>query len=67
MTKEKVPKNAKVVTSTWLMKKKSNGTYHVRINASRFEQCDQDYYDRLSISANEAMVRIVIKMRVVVD
>jgi hypothetical protein len=35
--KNYVPRNAKVMTSTWAMKKKSNGTYRARLNARGYE------------------------------
>ena len=60
--KDEVLNNAKVVTSNWEMKKKSNGTYRESINACGFEQRDQDHYYRSTIYApvtKEAMVRIV--------
>ena len=28
-----IPKNVKLITSTWAMKKKSNGTFRARVNA----------------------------------
>ena len=41
--KDKVPKNAKVVISTWKMKKSSNGTYRLKLNDRGFEQRGQDH------------------------
>jgi hypothetical protein len=35
----------KVLTTTWAMKKKSNGSYRVRINARGFEQLEGLHYD----------------------
>ena len=34
---EDVPKGAKLLTTTWAMKKKSNGTYRVRLNMRGYE------------------------------
>jgi hypothetical protein len=42
---------AKILTSTWAMKKKSNGTYRARMNARGFEQVDRRHYDRHDITA----------------
>ena len=59
--KTKIPENAKVVTSTWAMKKKSNGVHRARINARGFEQVDGMHYDQSSIAApvaNKATIRI---------
>jgi hypothetical protein len=43
--KKDVPKNAKVMSSTWATKKKSNGTYLARLNARGYEQVDGIHYD----------------------
>ena len=56
-------KDAKIMTSTWAMKKKSNGTLRARINARGYEQIDGEHYDGTSIHApvtNESSVRIVM-------
>ena len=42
---------AKMVSSTWAMKKKSNGTYHARLNERRFEKVPGEHYDASSIAA----------------
>eukprot|EP00957_Ditylum_brightwellii_P012973 980460-Ditylum_brightwellii.AAC.1 len=63
VSKAKLPKEAKVLTSTWAMKKKANGTYRVRLNAHGYEQRDQEHYDGSSISApvaNDMTIRIVM-------
>ena len=46
-----VPKGAKMLTSIWAMKKKSNGTFRARINMRGYEQIDGDHYDSASISS----------------
>ena len=54
---------AKVLTSTWAMKKKSNGTYRARLNARGYEQINGEHYDSSSIAApvtNEFSVRIIM-------
>ena len=43
--KGEVPEDAKILTSTWAMKKKSNGTYRARLNARGFEQVPGEHYD----------------------
>ena len=40
-----MPKEAKVLTSTWVMKKKSNGTFRARVNARGYEQIEGIHYD----------------------
>ena len=58
-----VPDDAKIMSSTWAMKKKSNGTYRARLNARGYEQIDGEHYDGTSIHApvtNDTTVRIVM-------
>eukprot|EP00957_Ditylum_brightwellii_P157826 12012722-Ditylum_brightwellii.AAC.1 len=47
-----VPKGAKVLTSTWACKLKSNGTKRARINGRGSEQVDGVHYDGTSIHAH---------------
>ena len=42
---EALPKGNKIMTSTWAMKKKANGTYHARMNARGYEQVAGKHYD----------------------
>lgn len=62
MVKRKdVPKDAKIVTSTWAMKKKASGKYRARCNMRRYEQQDGQHYDSHSISApvtNDVTIRL---------
>ena len=61
--RSEVPSEAKVLTSTWAMKKKSNGTLRARLNARGYEQVDGEHYDGTSIHApvtNDTTVRIVM-------
>ena len=48
---EDVPADAKVLTSTWAMKKKSNGKFQARVNARGYEQVDVIHYDADSMVA----------------
>ena len=62
-----VPENAKILTSTWAMKKKSNGTYRARLNARGHEQIDGEHYDWQSIAspvANEVTIRVMLTLMV---
>jgi len=43
--RNEVPKDAKILTSTWAMKKKANGTFRARLNARGYEQVDGEHYD----------------------
>ena len=61
--REKVPGSAKILTTTWAMKKKSNGTFCARLNARGYEQVDGEHYDSTSIHApvvNDTTVRIIM-------
>ena len=65
-----VPTNAKILTSTWAMKKKANGTFRARCNARGYEEVDGVHYDGTSIAApvtNELSVRILIVMMLMAD
>ena len=60
-----LPKDTKVLTTTWACKLKSNGTKRARINARGFEQIDGIHYDESSIHApvtNDASVRVIMIM-----
>ena len=60
--KKDVPSGAKILTSTWACKLKSNGTKRARINGRGYEQVDGIHYDSSSISSpvtNDVSVRIV--------
>jgi Reverse transcriptase (RNA-dependent DNA polymerase) len=46
-----VPRNAKVLSSTWAMKKKANGTFRARLNARGFEQVPGIHYDPKTLAA----------------
>jgi hypothetical protein len=54
--KKDSPKNAKVMPSTWAMKKKSNGTYRARLNARGYKQLDGIHYDSSNISSPVKMM-----------
>ena len=58
-----VPEGAKVLTSTWAMKKKANGNFRARINARGYEQKDGEHYDahdKFAPVVNEITVNIVM-------
>lgn len=49
--KDDVPPGAKILTSTWAMKKKSNGKYRARLNGRGYEQVPGMHYDESSIAS----------------
>ena len=58
-----VPKWAKILTSTWAMKQKADGTLRARINARGFEQSAGEHYKEDGISSpvvNEASIFIIL-------
>ena len=65
MEKKNVPRGAKILTSTWAMKKKANGVRRARLNGRGYEQVDGIHYDSSSIHApvtNDVTVRIVVTL-----
>jgi len=63
-----VPKTAKIMTSTWAMKKKSSGKYRARLNARGYEQKAGVHYDETSISSpvtSDASIRIMLVLALV--
>ena len=60
---KEVPAGAKVLTSTWAMKMKSNGTFWARLNARGYEQVDGVHYDEHDKAApvvSEATIHLVL-------
>jgi hypothetical protein len=54
--------NGKILTTTWAMKKKANGTYRARVNARGYEQVKGIHYDESSTAApvtNDTTIRII--------
>lgn len=61
--KQDVPKFAKILTSTWAMKQKADGTLRARVNARGFEQRPGEHYEETGISSpvvNEASIFIIL-------
>ena len=61
--KTEVHDDAKVFTTMWAMKKKSNGTYRARLNMRGYKQVDGEHYDESSISSpvtNDSIIRVVL-------
>jgi hypothetical protein len=66
--KKYVPKNAKVMSSTWAMNKKLNGTYCDRYNTRGYEQVNGINYDSSKISSpvrNDATIRIIMVLMII--
>ena len=66
---EDVPKDAKILTSTWSMKKKAYGKFCARLIAGGFEQGEQEHYSENDISSpdvNHIVVRICLILHIIV-
>jgi len=66
--RSEVPKDAKVISTTWAMKKKSNGIFQARVNARGFMQVAVEHYNADSISSpvtNEATIRVVLVLSII--
>jgi hypothetical protein len=60
-----LPENAKLLTTTWAMKKKASGHYSARITAQQFLQEDGRHYFTHSTAApvaNELTIKIVLTL-----
>ena len=60
---EEVPKDSKILTLTWAMKKKANRTYRARMNAQGYKQmngvhCNEDA--KAAPVANKIVIRMVL-------
>ncbi len=65
MEQNSLPKDAKVLTTTWTMKLKENGTHRGRFNARGYEQVVGSHYASDSIATqvtNPITVRIVLML-----
>jgi hypothetical protein len=64
--REDVPEGSKILTSTWAMKKKADGTQRARINARGYEQVDGVHYDESKAApvVNDTTFRIVMVLMV---
>ena len=54
--------NGKILTTTWAMKKKANGTYRARVNARGYKQVKGVHYDESRTAApvtNNTTIRII--------
>ena len=63
--RQDVPDTAKILTTTWAMKKKANGTYRARLNARGYEQIEGEHYDGYNIAApvtSDVTIRIVLTL-----
>jgi hypothetical protein len=64
---EEVPQVAKILTSTWVMRKKADGTCRARLTARGYEQIDGLHFDSTDTSApvvNDTTIRIVFVLMI---
>ena len=58
-----IPAAAKILSSTWAMKKKANGQFRARIVARGYEQIDGQHYNSHDIASpvtNDMTIRIIM-------
>ena len=70
MKLDDVPPGAKMLTTTWAMKKKSNGVYRARMNMRGYEQIEGEHYDSSSISSpvtNDVSVRTILTLMIMAN
>ena len=63
--RSEVPAGSKIMTTTWAMKKKTNGKFRGRLNARGYEQVDGQHYHSENIAApvtNANTVRVVMTL-----
>jgi hypothetical protein len=61
--RDNMPKGSKVLSTTWVMKRKASGRYKARITARGFEQRDGEHYDSSDKSSpvvNDITIRIIL-------
>lgn len=65
--KNEVPKDAKFVTTTWAMKRKSNGVRRARMNMRGYEQEENVHYDPSATAApvtNDVTIRMMLTLAI---
>ena len=70
LDKKDLSEGAKVMTSTWACKKKSNSTHHGQLNAKGFEQIEGKHFDPTSTAAlvtDNTMMRILLVLVMLAD
>ena len=63
--RSEVPAGSKIMTTTWAMKKKTNGKFRGRLNARGYEQVDGQHYHSENTAApvtNANTVRVVMTL-----
>ena len=66
MAMKDLPAHAKILKTTWAMKKKSNGKYRARLNACGYAQIDGVHYDEDTKAAPVVTDTTVIMMLIVI-
>jgi Reverse transcriptase (RNA-dependent DNA polymerase) len=60
-----VPENAKVLSTTWVLKKKASGRYKARVTARGYEQRDGEHFDSSDKSSpvvNDISIRVILTL-----
>ena len=70
LDKKDLPEGVKIITLTWACRKKSNGTYHSRLNARRFKQIAVKHFNPTSTAApvtNDTTIRILLVLMLLMN
>ena len=65
--KESLPEDTTILTSTWAMKKKTNGTFRACVVSRGYEQVDGEHYDKDNVASptvNIITVRIMMVLMI---
>jgi Reverse transcriptase (RNA-dependent DNA polymerase) len=68
--RHEINESDKILTTTWAMKKKANGSFKARINTKGFEKIDGLHYNSSNTAApatNDIILRIIFTLAILVD
>jgi hypothetical protein len=63
VNRNQAPKDAKILTSTWAMKKEASGVHRARLNARGYKQVDGKHYDedyKFAPVVTDATIHIIL-------
>ena len=70
MDQNQVSSKDKVLTTTWAMKKKANGTYRARVNMRGYKQEQGVHYDKAKTAApvtNDGTIHVAFVLAIMAD
>jgi hypothetical protein len=66
--KKDIPKHAKIMSSIWALRKKSNGTYRAILNTLGYDKIDGNHYESIILSptvTNDATIMIIMVLMII--